>query len=258
MMVENYIHNIYQEFKSILNPHKIGEYKLTSNNLNTYIADTCKYLELPKDRFVFKQDFSKFETITFEKCYCKDCSLILWTLPSIKYRITISSGLNYDCKTYSTIVNNAIILLNINEIYYNNCSDNLYLKLFCLACCFIINKHHITRTNGSFYTEIKINEFIINCLANFISRYENKEQFNIDLMETTTKNTEYVYKTKNRVTLGYADKNIRHSISHMKFSSEEIEYIKSLKDSGISVRKIRELYLEKYGKNISIGKISTI
>lgn len=258
MQSENYIQNIYTEFGASINPHRIGTNKLSSSSLEKYIPDTCKFLQIAKDRFIFKQDFSGVETITFENCYCKDCSLILWTLPSIKYKTYITSELDYTNKTYSTIVNNAVILLNINQIYLNNCGIVEYMKFFCLACCFVINKHHILRTNGSFCCDISINEFLLNCIANFYLRYQDKNQFNIDLMDTTKKNTEYVYKTTKRVTLGYANKNIRHSISMKKFNETEITFVKELKNNKISLREIKKQYEEKFNKSISIGKLSTI
>ena len=257
-MFANYIQNIYNKFGALLNPHKIGTRKLSSDSLAKYIPDTCKYLEIAKDRFAFKQDFSDVDTITFENCYCKDCSLILWTLPSIKYKTCVNSEIDYTNKIYSTIVNNSVILLNINQIYYNSCDEATYMKLFCLACCFIINKHHVLRTNGTFYCDISINEYLLNCIANFVSRFEDKEQFNIDLITTTRKNTEYVYKTTKRVTLGRADKATRHSISMQKFNVTEIEFVKTLKTNKVSLRKIKKLYEEKFNRSISIGKLSAI
>ena len=257
-MFGNYIQNIYTEFGACMNPHKIGASKLSSVSLSKYIPDTCKYLQVAKDRFVFKQDFSGVETITFENCYCENCSLILWTLPSIKYKTYISSEIDYTNKVYSTIVNNAVILLNINQIYLNNCGLNEYIKFLCLACCFVINKHHILRTNGTFYCDISINEFLLNCLANFKERYQDKEQFNIDLMTTTRKNTEYVYKTTNRVTFGYADKGRRHSLSMKKFNATEEDYVLKLMDSKISLREIKKQYEKKFNKSISLGKLSSI
>ena len=114
------------------------------------------------------------------------------------------------------------------------------------------------RTNGTFYCDISINDYLLNCIANFVSRSEDKEQFNIDLIATTRKNTEYVYKTTKRVTLGRADKATRHSISMQKFNDTEIEFVKTLKNNKMSLRKIKKLYEEKFNRSISIGKLSAI
>ena len=255
-MFGNYIQQIYLQYSSNLAPTKIGLRYLNSENLKRYIGKFCSSLGLSKNAIVFKQDFSEYETITFEKCYNKEFDKFLWTGASIKYRLSVNENTVYSSSTYNSIVNNAYILININNIRTGTQEE--FYKLFLLMCCLFINKHHVCHKNG-FKTNITINDFLMNCMGNLIARMNaDIEKFKSDVIKTSIKNTESVYNTKNKVTLGSAPSNVRHSLSNMKFSSEELDYVKSLREQGCSLRAIQKSFELKYNKKISLGKLSSL
>ena len=258
MAAINSIQYCYDRFFTSINPHRIGTYKMTSKSLSLYISDTCRYFNIPN--FIFKQDYTSFEAITFVDCYNSQFNCRLWSLPSIKYRLRITNDLPIESKTYDNIVSNAVILLNINgvepSVIYTDINE--YIKLFGLACCLVINKHHIQRTNSSFFTDIAINDFVLKCICNLMNRIEDKTKLNEDIININKKNVEYVYKSKKVVTLGYAPKEVKHSISMKKFTNEQKIFVQSLKEQKVPYRQIQKLFQEQYEQQISLYTISGI
>lgn len=175
-----------------------------------------------------------------------------------------------DCYTiegFQSILENTLILMCINGCYPPQFFQYItvqYKNLFDLCALKTIQLLQRKQRNG-FYSvtddngiKIKIEDYLCWLWDNFKWYYNNNKVDDLydNLIERSRKNR------KRKVsTTGPISSNDKKSISHTgntKFTNEEIEYVKHLKSSNISIRNIKKSFEEKFKKKISIGKISEI
>lgn len=202
--------------------------------------------------------------------------IVYWTLPWFGYQMSVNNNTNHTSENINSIVENAMILLELNDVHLPNYittdiyrydwlgydSEGLVLYTKCLmtACCFFYEKHRKTSKDA-----ISIDYLLFLCVHNLYERLTSNSDRKTcissilkELHERNVKNFRSKYKQNDdrpvTVTLGECSKMERHSISMTKYDKSIDKKIEELyKD--YSVREITNI-LNEEGIMISKSTVS--
>lgn len=186
----------------------------------------------------------------------------LWCLPNENFKLSLNCS---DATKFSgkirQVVDNAVIIIALSRFQIplnKEAIDAAFVRRFTFCCLYVLYRYHKKDRFGRYSVSMTIDDFMEWCMESFIDRLDGGQVWK-DAHKQSNVNIKATFKSSRRVTIGECSEQERRSrSSRSKFTEEEREYIRGLKQQGNSISEIIRIVEHEFGKKISRGWVSEL